>query len=268
MPGNRGWALSLPTSASKRSTSRPASSSISATRSCAARSLPVTDGTRMRSCASRMQSSVSSACSARASARSSITVWYGSGEELLVAKINEVVRHVQQVGESVHKVPEHRAHRHAPPEKEEEKQQGQHPEPIGEDAQFDREPGRDHPETVKGRYRNQVQHHRRDLEEDEESQSRPERESAEWWGTVEHQERPSDQQREDQVAERTRGRSEAAPAIVADSALIEIDSAAGQPDPANQEEHDWQGDAEDGVRVLEWVEREVARGRNRPVTTH
>ena len=69
-----------------------------------------------------------------------------------------------------------------------------------------------------------------------------------------HQKRPSDQKREEQVAERTRGRGEAAPTIVADGALVEVHRAARQPDAADQQEHDRQRDAEHGVRVLEWVQ--------------
>ncbi len=90
---------------------------------------------------------------------------------------------------------------------------------------------------------------------------------ADWWSAVEHQEGPPGQGGEQQVAERTRGRGEAPPAIVADGTLIQVDRAAGQADPPNQEEHDGQGDAEHRMRVLQRVQREVTGCCNRPITT-
>src|SRR5205814_92004 len=134
-------------------------------------------------------------------------------------EIDEVFRHVDQVGQAVDSVPEDGAYRSALPQQEEEKQHGQHPEPAGEDAQFDREPGRDDSETVKRRNRNQVQHHRGDLQEDEEGKRRPEVEVAEGRRAAEHQERPSDQHRKQKVAEWTGSGGETAPAIVAPAGM-------------------------------------------------
>src|SRR3989442_1014991 len=136
MPGKRGCALRRSTSASNRSTSRPASSSMRATRSWTARSLPVMEGTRTRSWASRTQASVSSVCSALESARSPIMP-RGSGEELLVAEVYELGRDVQRAGETIDEVPERGAHRSALPEEEEEHEEREHPQAVGKNSQFD-----------------------------------------------------------------------------------------------------------------------------------
>src|SRR2546423_4269372 len=253
MPGKRGCAFSKSTSASKRSTSRPASSSIRATRSCTARSLPVMEGTRTRSCASRMQASVSSDCSALDSARSPI-MRRASGEELLVAEVYELGRDVQRAGQTIDEVPERGAHRAALPEQEEEHEQREHPQAVGKNSHFDREPRRDDPEPVERWNRDQVQDHGAELHEHEEGERGPERLVAEWRGALEHQEWPADQDGEQEVGYGARGRCQAAPSAVANGLLGQVDRASGDTDAAEQKKHDWQADAQQRMEVLQRVQ--------------
>src|SRR5207253_2789157 len=179
IPGKRGCPFNRGTSASNWSTSKPASSSTRATRSWAARSSPVTEGTRIRSCARRTHAPVSSACRARASARSPIIssplqVW-----ELLLAEEDEVIRNAQQAAQAVDEVPEGCADRSALPEQIEEQQQRQHAEAVGENPQLDREPGRDDAESIERRDRDQVQDDGGELQEHQESEGSPEVDVAE-----------------------------------------------------------------------------------------
>src|SRR5438552_858066 len=94
--------------------------------------------------------------------------------ELLPAEVNEVARHVQQVGQTVREAPEGCAYRSALPEEIEEQQQGQHAEPVGKDLQLDREPGRDDAESIEWWDGNEVEQQGGHLQEHEEGKGGPE----------------------------------------------------------------------------------------------
>ena len=99
--------------------------------------------------------------------------------ELLLAEVDEVLRHVQQVAQARHEVPEGCADRSALPEQIEEQQQRQHAEAVGENPQLDREPGRDDAESIERRDRDKVQDDGGELQEHEESEGSPEVDVAE-----------------------------------------------------------------------------------------
>src|SRR5438105_2661668 len=266
IPGKRGCAWSRPTSASNRSTSSPASSSVRATRSCTARSSPVTEGTRIRSWASRTQAFGSSASNTFATA-GSLIIANASGQELVLAELDEVPRDVEQAAQAEGDVPEGGADRPALPEQEEQQNERDHPDAVRQDSQLDREPGRDDAEAIEWWDRKQVDHQGRDLEKDEKRQRRPEALVARRRAILEHEKRPAERDGKQQIAQRAAGGGKSPPPIGSDRPLVEVDGAPGKTDPADQEKNDRQRDAEQRMGVLERVQREVAGGGNRPVAT-
>ena len=59
-----------------------------------------------------------------------------------------------------------------------------------------------------------------------------------WWLALEDEEGPANQNGEEQIAEWTSRRGEAAPAIGSDGALVEVDGATGQADSADEQKDD------------------------------
>ena len=78
---------------------------------------------------------------------------------------------------------------------------------------------------------------------------------AEGWFPLEGKEWPADQNGEDQIPQRATRRGEAAPSIGSDRSLVQVNGTAGQPDPADEKKDDRQRDAQDGMRVLQRIER-------------
>ncbi|CAL2063493.1 protein of unknown function [Streptomyces murinus] len=149
------------------------------------------------------------------------------------------------------------------PQQREHDQQPEHRERLHLPLHAVRQPRLQHAVSVQARHRQQVQQRRRHLEQREERQ----REAEHHRHSVERvqPERRRAHHREQRVRQRARRRDQAQPSAAPDPAPLDEHRAARQTDPAHDHEQHRQHDAQQRVRVLQRVQREIALRADRDV---